>query len=114
MRDVAATYHTPTLFALIPAPYQVDTADVAEALGEFKIDAAAVDLDQPNRLLVDAMRPYRLNVFDALPEFRRREHAGARLYGSVDRHLSPAGHDALERLVEPVVTPYLSRSGTGP
>jgi hypothetical protein len=114
IRDVAATYHTPTLFALIPAPYQVDTADVAEALGEFKIDAAAVDLDQPNRLLVDAMRPYRLNVFDALPEFRRREHAGARLYGSVDRHLSPAGHDALERLVEPVVTPYLSRSGTGP
>lgn len=114
IRDAAATHRTPTVFVLIPAPYQVDTADFAEALGEFKIAPAAVDLEQPDRLLVEAMRPYRLTVFDALPELRRREEAGARLYGSVDRHLSPAGHDVLERLVEPVVTPYLSRSGTGP
>jgi len=108
IRDTAAAHQTPTLFVLIPAPYQVDSAEFRQALGEFGIDPATVDLDQPNRLLPEAMRPYGLAVFDALAEFRRREEAGARLYGSVDPHLSPMGQDVLERLVEPMVVPYVT------
>jgi hypothetical protein len=108
IRDTAAAHQTPTLFVLIPAPYQVDSAAFRQALGEFGIDPATVDLDQPNRLLPEAMRPYGLAVFDALAEFRRREEAGARLYGSVDPHLSPVGQDVLERLVEPMVVRYVA------
>jgi len=110
IREAAAAHGVPVLFVLVPAPYQVDSADFSQALGEFKIDPGAVDLDQPNHLLGDAMRGYRLTVLDALPEFRRREKAGARLYGSVDRHLNSEGHDVLERLLEPVVATSLSRS----
>ena len=110
IRDAAAAHHTPTLFVMIPAPYQVDSTDFSQALREFKIDPAGVDLDQPNRLLPEAMRPYGLVVVDALSEFRRSEQSGAHLYGSVDRHLSPAGHDVLERMIEPAVTSYLVRA----
>jgi len=109
IRDFAAAHHTPTLFMMIPAPYQVDSGDFYQALREFKIDPAAVDLDQPNRLLAEAADPYRLAVFDALPAFRTSARAGTRLYGSVDRHLSPAGHDVLERLVEPLVAAYFTQ-----
>jgi hypothetical protein len=114
IRDVAAAHHTPTLFVLIPAPYQVDSSDFSQALEDFKIDPAAVDLDQPERLLGAAMREYRLPMLDVLSDFRRVEQAGARLYGSVDRHLSAAGHERLERAVEPAVLPYVSRPGRWP
>jgi len=111
IRDAAAAHGVPVLFVLVPAPYQVDSGEVSQALRQFKIEPGAVDLEQPNHLLAEAMRRYRLTVLDALPEFRRGENAGARLYGRVDRHLSPQGHDVLERLVEPAVAAALSRPG---
>lgn len=109
IRDLARAHGTPTVFVLLPAPYQVDTGDFSQALRDFKIDSAAVDLDQPNRLLGAAMRPFGVSVFDALPEFRRREQVGTHLYGDVDRHLNAAGHEVLEQVVEPIVVPYLAK-----
>ncbi len=103
----------PTLFFLIPAPYQADTAAFRRALRGFKVDPAAVDLDQPNRLLAQAMHAYGLDVLDVLADFRQAEASGSRLYGSVDLHLSPEGHDLLERLVEPGVVARLSRPTRG-
>src|SRR5213593_2257876 len=58
IRDLAEARQVPTLFFLIPAPYQVDTAAFHRALRGFKVEPAAVDLDQPNRLLAQAMRAY--------------------------------------------------------
>src|SRR2546421_11549014 len=87
IRDVARAHKTPTLFVLIPAPFQVDTAAFYQALRGYKLDAGAVDLDQPERLLTEAMRGYGLDVIDVLPEFRRAEQGGNRLYGTVDPHL---------------------------
>jgi len=52
-------------------------------------------------------------VLDVLADFRRAEASGSRLYGSVDLHLSPEGHDLLERLVEPGVVARLSRPTRG-
>ena len=114
IRESAAAHGVPVLFVLVPAPYQVDSVDFSQALREFKIDPGAVDLDQPDHLLAEAMRPYRLTLLDALPEFRRGAKAGGRLYGSVDRHLSPEGHDVLERLLEPVVAAAISKPGRKP
>ena len=107
IRDVARAHSVPTLFVLIPAPYQVDSAEFHRSLRGFQIDSGAVDLDQPNRLLATAMRGHHLEVLDVLPEFREAQQAGSRLYGRVDRHLSPAGHDLLARLVEPLVVKRL-------
>lgn len=107
IRDVARTHGVPALFVLIPAPYQVDVVEFQRALRGFRIDPAEVDLDQPNRLLTATMQVHQLDVFDALPEFRRAQRAGQRLYGKVDRHFGPAGHALLERLIEPLVVAHL-------
>ena len=93
---------------LIPAAFQVDTAAFYPALKGFKIDPAAVDLDQPDRLLTSAMRAHALDVVDVLSDFRQAVRSGTRLYGSVDPHLSPEGHELLERLIEPTVSARLS------
>jgi len=111
IRDLALAHKVPTIFFLIPAPFQVDTAAFYRALKGFQIDAAAVDLDQPERLLTDAMRAYGLDVVDVLPEFRAAERSGSRLYGTVDPHLSPEGHQLLERLLEPAVAARLPHPG---
>ena len=107
IRDLALAHKAPTVFVLIPAPFQVDTSAFYRALKGFKIDPATVDLDQPERLLIDAMRAYHLDVVDVLPEFRRATRNDSRLYGTVDPHLTPEGHELLERLVEPAVTARL-------
>jgi len=108
IRDLARAQRSATLFVLIPAPFQVDTAAFYQALKGFKIDPGAVDLEQPERLLAGAMRAHQLDVVDVLSDFRRTERSGIRLYGPVDAHLSPAGHELLERLIEPAVTARLS------
>ena len=110
IRDLAQAHHMPTLFALIPAAFQVDTAAFHRALRGYNIDPTAVDLDQPERLLSDAMRAYGLDVIDVLPEFRQGEHDGRRLYGTVDPHLSPEGHELLEQLLEPAIMARLARA----
>ena len=107
IRDLAQAHGAPTLFVLIPASFQVDTAAFYRALKGFKIDPEAVDLDQPERLLTSAMRRHRLDVIHVLSEFRRAARNGSRLYGTVDSHLSPQGHELLEQLIEPIVTARL-------
>ena len=111
IRNVAKAHGVPTLFVLIPAPYQVDTAEFHRSLRAFRIDSAAVDLDQPDRLMGEAMSHHHLDVYDMLSDFRQAARTGSRLYGRVDRHPSPAGHDLLERVLEPLV---VARLGTAP
>jgi hypothetical protein len=67
----------------------------------FGIAVDAVDIDQPNRRLSQELGARELEVMDALPSFRAAAREGARLYGSVDTHLSPAGHALLAELVSP-------------
>ena len=102
-RDIAALADRagiPTLFVLVPTPYQVDPAAFAQFLRGFQIDSAAIDVDQPSRLLRLALEKQHLTVLDALPAFRVAQSAGMTLYGHVDNHLSPAGHGVLERYLE--------------
>src|SRR5439155_1700487 len=47
IRDLAAARKVPTLFFLIPAPYQGDTAAFRRALRGFKVDPAGVLLRHP-------------------------------------------------------------------
>ena len=68
-----------------------------------------MDLDQPDRLMGERLRARHLAVLHVLPAFRAVEDAGRQLYGRVDRHLSPAGHEKLDSLVEPEVVNILGR-----
>lgn len=107
---VAAARGIPTLFMLIPEQFQVDEAQLARYLRGFGIDPATVDADQPSRELYRAFRAESLEVVDALPAMRGAAAKGAVLFGAVDHHFSPTGHEVLARLVTPEAARLL-RSG---
>ena len=114
IKDVARAHGVRTLFVLVPSPAQVDSAEFLRDLKGFRIDPAAVDIAQPDRLLTAAMKAHELDLVDVFPEFQRAEQAGARLYGAVSRHLSPAGHALLEQVLEPLVVARLATPGRRP
>lgn len=95
----AAEHGTSTLFVLIPANFQVDASVFDQYVRGFGIDPASVDLDQPSRLVRQQLTDRGLNVLDVLEEFRTEASRGARLYGVVDPHLTPQGHDVLADIV---------------
>jgi hypothetical protein len=106
---LAARHRTPTLFVLIPAPFQVERGVFNQFVRGFNVDSSEVDLDQPSRLVGERLRAHGLTVIDVLPAFRAADSSGGKLYGRVDRHLTPAGHELLARLVEPRVAELLKQ-----
>ncbi len=111
LRDVdrlAAEHGAGSLFVLVPDNYQVDLDLLWEYVRRFGIDSTDVDPDLPNRALFREMEGRGLRVVDATPGLRaHHETTGSRLYGTVDTHLSPAGHRVLWKLVEPKVSELL-------
>jgi hypothetical protein len=110
LRDIASTaaaHDVPTMVVLLPASYQVDTAILDQYLRGFHLDTAGIDIEQPNRLLTARLLEHNLRVLDALPALRAAYQSGATPYGKVDRHLSPIGHDVVERLIHSTVADYL-------
>ena len=107
----AAQHGAPALFVLVPASFQVERSTFYEYLQGFNIDSSLVDVDQPNRLLADRLRARGLLVVDALPAFRAATADGTKLFGSVDRHLSPAGHELLASVVVPSIVRAMDSVG---
>lgn len=115
-RDVAAAAREdgiPTLFVLLPSPFAVDTTAFRQAQKGFGLDSAALDLDQPDRLMGATLQARSLRVLQVQTAFRRLNRPGAELYGRVDRHLTPLGNQELERLVLPVAESLLVRAPAG-
>ncbi|MBI1722483.1 MAG: SGNH/GDSL hydrolase family protein [Gemmatimonadetes bacterium] len=106
----AASHGAAALFILIPVPSQVDEQVFRDYVRGFGIDSSAVDLEQPNRLLGAALSARGVRFFDLLSAFRTAHAEGVRLYGNVDRHLTPVGNDRLEQLVEPLAAQMLGRA----
>ena len=90
-----------TLFVLIPDAFQVYERVFHDYVRGFGIDSTTVDIDQPSRLLGKALAALGLCVVDALPALRAAPPDGPRLFGTVDKHLSPAGHALLTDLIAP-------------
>lgn len=106
---LAAHRGIPTLFVLIPAPFQVEPAVFQRYAQAFGLDSSQVDLDQPTRLVRDGLEARGLAVLDMLTDFRETDGRGSRLYGAVDRHFTPRGHEVMEQLVEPKIVELLRR-----
>jgi hypothetical protein len=105
--SIATANGARTLFVLIPAPFQVDERQFDQYVTGFQIDTAAVDLEQPTRLVTAQLESRGLHVIDALPAFRAAHAEGVQLYGSIDPHLTPAGHERLTALVLPAAAGLL-------
>jgi hypothetical protein len=97
----------PSLFVLIPSPFEVDSVALAAFMSGFHVDPATVDVEQPTRLMDGALRARGLATLTMLSDFRSLVQHGTALYGTVDRHLTAAGNRELERLVEPAVASLL-------
>ena len=105
--EVARSYGIPMLVVQIPASYQVDTAIFRKYTEGFKLDPSGIDLEQPDRIMQERLRQAGIHVIDALPVLRQAFAAGVRPYGSVDRHLSPDGHEIVAALVQDTVAGLL-------
>jgi NAD(P)-dependent dehydrogenase (short-subunit alcohol dehydrogenase family) len=107
--ELARQHGAQALFVLVPADFQVEPDNFYQHVRAFGIDTATVDLDQPSRRLAEELGKRGLTVVDVLARFRARRQAGEHLYGQVDKHLSPAGHNALAELVTPVAAELLAK-----
>ena len=106
--SIAAAHGARTLFVLIPAPFQVDERQFEQYVTGFQIDPADVDLEQPTRLVTEQLTSRGLTMIDALPVFRAAHAEGVKLYGAVDPHLTPAGHERLAGIVLPAAAGLLN------
>jgi hypothetical protein len=97
----AAARSVPVLFVLIPERFQVYPDEFRRYLRGFGIDSATVDVDQPSTLLSGEFAAAGLTVVDLLPTMRAAAASGPRLYGTVDQHLSAAGHQVLAAALRP-------------
>jgi lysophospholipase L1-like esterase len=101
LAEVAETHGARVLFVLIPERFQVYPDEFQRYLRGFGIDSSAVDVDQPSKLLLRELSSLGLNVVDVLPAFRAAP-SDDRLYGTVDQHLSPEGHQVLTNVIAPL------------
>jgi len=109
-RDIAALAAdkgTPTVFVLIPTVYQVDDKVFREYSKGFDIDPAQVDLEQPNRLLGQAMMALDLATLDALVPLKQSLDGSEPLYGRVDTHFSARGHRVVAEYIIPLLPQYM-------
>lgn len=105
MRDLAKARGVPIRFFLLP-PLLSAYPEVAERYAQLLgVAQDAYDLDQPGRLLGGEMTRRGLAVHDLTGPLRAaaRERKDRRLFGRIDRHLSPAGHEAVADAVSPLV-----------
>jgi hypothetical protein len=110
-RDLASdaeAHGAAALFMLVPDPVAVDTAVFTAYARGFGVDLATVDTDQPDRLMGGALRERGLTTISVQDGFRRKQAAGTKLYGDVDRHLSPAGNAELSASVLPLAAQMLA------
>jgi lysophospholipase L1-like esterase len=100
LRDDAAGQGTPVIFVLLPTIYQVDQSYIDWAAQAFGVSKDEVDVQQPSRLLSENATRFDLDLIDVLPSFEAAFEAGTTLYGQVDTHLSPEGHELVASAIE--------------
>ncbi len=114
LRDLAASHDVPTLFVLIPTPFQIDEADLRRYVEGYGLDPEAIDLEQPNRILAAELEGAGIRVVDLLPDFRRAHADGVRLYGVVDQHFTPEGNRLFAERVIPAALDLLAETTDAP
>jgi len=112
LADIAAEAgrrRTQVAYILIPPHHYLDDDALATYAGALGVDRAQLDVGQPARLLTAELVRRGLTVFDATPALARAYHAGRTdLYGRVDRHFSPAGHQVMADFLHDVALSSLA------
>jgi hypothetical protein len=102
-------YSTACIFVLIPTEYQVDQDIFNEYLSAFRINPQEVDIEQPNRLLAQCFKQFKMTLLDPLLYLRQKANKGEVLYGQIDFHLNANGHHAITEYLLPTIEAGLKR-----
>ena len=91
---------------VIPRSWQIDDAELAETLTGLAMDRAELDLDRPQRALLDWGRERSVLVIDLLPAFRAAaaRTPELRLYHTPDSHWTAEGHALAARVAAAQLT----------
>jgi len=102
IKKISDQHETPLLLVIIPGEYQVDETLAYDYARAMNIQNDVIDMDQPARLLFPKFEACGLAILDATEPFKQAHGRGFKnLFGKVDTHLSPVGHQLLADLVEP-------------
>ena len=92
MDSLAKAHGVPAVFALIPAIEQVEPAVLQDRTKSLGINPVSLDLDQPERLMIQELQRRKLSYVTLLESLRSARARGVSLYGRVDMHPSADGH----------------------
>jgi len=117
LADIAAEAgqrHTRVMYILLPPHHYIDENALASYAAAMGVDRAQLDVSQPARLLTAELVRRGLTVVDATPALARAYDAGRQdLYGRIDRHFSPAGHQVVAEFLHPIaLSSLVSHDGT--
>jgi hypothetical protein len=101
-------YGVPVIFVPLPMVYYVQPELFYDHMDFLKIPRDSVDLEQPHRLLKEAMRQDSLRVIDPLEHMRKQARQGLAMHGKIDRHFNPAGHESVTEYIFPYVEEILA------
>lgn len=106
--DLATRTGARAMVILIPPDFAIDAAMGTDYAAGSGVDVALVDLAQPTRLLSRKLRHAGVVALDPTARFEALFESGITLYGKVDRHLNPRGHEELARFIWPAVAEQFS------
>jgi lysophospholipase L1-like esterase len=102
----------PVAYVLLPAVQYVEPGLLYQLRLALGVDPTELDLAQPGERLGAALEARGLELVDATRTMQEAFNAGERnLYGRIDWHFAPAGHQVMARFLEPVVMNRLAVAG---
>jgi len=108
--DTAGESGARTLFVLLPGDFQVNEKEFDRFVQAFSVDPENADLYQPQRILSRLLKEGGLNMIDTTPPLIEAHQRGdSNLYGKIDTHLAPRGHQVVADFLMPHLIPILRR-----
>jgi len=110
IQEEANQHNIPIVFVLIPSVYQIDPSYLDWAQQSFNIHREEVDVDQPSRHLMEQAQTHQVDMINLVPVFQRAYEDNVVLFGRVDTHLSPEGHQLVVDNIEAHIRTLLMAS----
>ncbi|MBE2196752.1 MAG: hypothetical protein IAE83_21455 [Anaerolinea sp.] len=104
IKQEGTKHNIPVIIVLLPTIYAVELDKLSALIDQYGLTVDDIDLQQPSRAMISYAQQYGLDIVDLTGAFRESYLANhSRLFGRVDSHFTPAGHE----LAANTLTPYL-------
>jgi hypothetical protein len=112
LNDIAVEgrrFHVPVAFVLLPPAHYIDLRFLAKLEWALGVSPDDVDIHQAANRLGDELKQRGLDVIDPAPALQQAfDNGEINLYGHIDTHLAPAGHQVMARFLEPIALRHLA------